>query len=213
MTPQGRRLVRRLSQLYAGLVLFGVSIAVLLRANLGLDSWDVLHQGIALRTGLPFGLVVNVAGALVLFAWIPLKVRPGIGTISNVLVVGVVADLTTRFLATPDNLALRYALLAAGIGLNAMATGAYIGARLGPGPRDGLMLGLAARGYSVRMARTCIELTVLVTGWLLGGSVGVGTLAYALAIGPAAQPMIKLFAVRLPSANAELDSLGDHDVG
>ena len=194
-TVRGARLGRRIGQLYLGLVLFGASIALLLAAHLGLDSWDVLHQGIALRTGLPFGWVVDAVGALVLLAWLPLKVRPGIGTVSNVIVVGVVAGLVAPYLPTPAGLLLRAGLLAAGIVLNAVATGLYIGARLGPGPRDGLMLGLAARGHSVRLVRTCIELAVLGTGWLLGGSVGIGTLAYALAIGPAAQPMIKLFAV------------------
>lgn len=185
--------------------MFGVSVAFLLRANLGLDSWDVLHQGIARRTGVPFGLVVDAVGALVLLAWLPLKVRPGLGTVSNVVVVGIVAGVVAESMVTPRSLLARGTLLLLGIAINAVATGLYIGARLGPGPRDGLMLGLAARGHSVRLARTVIELSVLTAGWLLGGSVGPGTLAFALTIGPAAQPMIRMFSLsphRLPAGRA-----------
>jgi uncharacterized membrane protein YczE len=177
-------MLRRLSNLYAGLVLFGLSIAMMVRAELGLASWDVLHQGIAGLTGLRFGVVVIAVAAVVMLLWIPLRQRPGFGTLSNVVVVGLAADVALDLLPTMHGLALRVALLVGGILVNGVATGLYIGAGLGPGPRDGLMTGLAARGYSIRIARTAIELTVLVAGWLLGGSVGVGTVLYAVSIGP-----------------------------
>jgi uncharacterized membrane protein YczE len=179
-----RRLAGRLVRLYAGLVLFGVSLALMVRADLGLGPWDVFHQGVADRTGLSIGIVVNLTAVLVLLLWIPLRQRPGLGTISNVVLVGFVTDATLALLTTPGNLALRSAMLVAGILANAVATALYVGAGLGPGPRDGLMTGLAARGHSIRLVRTSIEIAVLALGWLLGGSVGVGTVLYALAIGP-----------------------------
>ncbi|CAM5515578.1 membrane protein [Streptomyces spiroverticillatus] len=189
---------RRAAQLALGLVLFGVSMALMVVAGLGVASWDVLHQGLSRSTGISFGLVVNGVGVLVLLAWIPLKVRPGVGTVCNILVVGLVADATLALLPESfDGLAARVALLLAGIALNAVATGLYVGAGLGPGPRDGLMTGLAGRGVSIRLARTGIELTVLAAGWLLGGTVGVGTVLFAVAIGPLAQPALKRFT--LPS--------------
>jgi uncharacterized membrane protein YczE len=184
--PRGQRLVR----LYGGLVLFGVSIALLLRARLGLDPWDVFHQGLARRTGLPIGLLVNATGVAVLLAWIPIRQRPGPGTVSNVILVGLVLDAALPLIGQPRPLAARAALLAAGIAANAVATALYIGAGLGPGPRDGLMTGLAARGWPIRRVRTLIELTVLTAGWLLGGTVGVGTLLYAAGIGPLAHVLI-----------------------
>jgi uncharacterized membrane protein YczE len=187
---RGSRLGRRLLNLYVGLVLFGVSIALLIRAGLGLDSWDVLHQGIADQTGLPFGWIVIGVGAVVLTLWIPLRQRPGFGTVSNVIVVGVSVDAALAVLPHPRPLSLRAAVLIAGIVGNGIATGLYIGAGLGPGPRDGLMTGLARKGMSIRLARTMIELTVLGTGWLLGGTVGVGTVLYAVSIGPLAHYFI-----------------------
>ncbi|HEV7713148.1 MAG TPA: hypothetical protein VGP16_33450 [Asanoa sp.] len=186
----------RLLRLFAGLVLFGVSLALMVRADIGLGPWDVFHQGIAQRIGLSIGLVVNLTAIVVLLLWIPLRQRPGIGTVANVVVVGLVTDGTLWLLPDLDALAPRIALLVAGILANAVATGLYVGAGLGPGPRDGLMTGLAARGHSVRLVRTLIELTVLVIGWLLGGSVGVGTIAYALAIGP----LVGVFLPRLTVA-------------
>ena len=184
------RLPRRLLGLYAGLVLFGVSMALMLASGLGLSPWDVFHQGLADRTGLPFGWVVIGVGALVLLLWVPLRQRPGLGTVSNVVVVGLAVDAALAVLPAPRGLALRAAFLAAGVVANGAATGLYIGAGLGPGPRDGLMTGLAMRGHSIRVVRTTIELSVLAVGWLLGGTVGVGTVLYAVSIGPLAHYFI-----------------------
>ena len=175
---------RRLLALYLGLVLFGVSIALLVVSGLGLDSWDVFHQGLANRTGLGLGSIVILVGAIVLALWIPLRERPGIGTVSNVILVGLALDGALVFLPEPTVLAWQALFMVAGIVLNAVATALYIGAGLGPGPRDGLMTGLAKRGYSVRVVRTSIEVVVLAAGWLLGGTVGIGTVLYALSIGP-----------------------------
>jgi uncharacterized membrane protein YczE len=178
-------MTRRLAQLYVGLVLYGISLALMVRAQLGLDPWDVLHEGLANRLPLTFGQVVIVIGALVLLAWIPLRQRLGLGTISNVFVIGFAVDAALAVLPAPGPMAWRIAFLVSGVVLNGVATAAYIGARLGPGPRDGLMTGLVARtGRSVRLVRTSIELSVLATGWLLGGTVGVGTVLYAISIGP-----------------------------
>lgn len=191
----GRRLPRRLIQLYTGLVLYGLSMALLIEARLGLDPWDVLHQGLALRTGLRFGWVVIAVSVLVLLAWIPLRQRAGFGTLSNAVLVGLAVDGALTLLPTVDPLWLRWLFLVSGVVLNGVATGLYIGARLGPGPRDGLMTGLAARGHSIRIVRTTIEVSALITGYLLGGTVGVGTLAYAVGIGPLAHVFIPLFTV------------------
>jgi uncharacterized membrane protein YczE len=174
----------RLSQLLGGLLLFGASLALLVRSRLGLDPWDVFHQGLAIQSGIPIGTVTILVGVVVLLLWIPLGQRPGIGTIANVILVGLSLDATLAMMPTPTDLRVRWVYLVAGIVLNGIATGAYIGAALGPGPRDGLMVGLADRGHSLRVVRTTIELTVLVVGWLLGGTVGIGTVLFALAIGP-----------------------------
>lgn len=187
---------RRLIQLLLGLSLYGVSLALMVRANLGLDPWDVFHQGLAQRLGWSLGTVVNVVGALVLLLWIFLRQRPGIGTIANIFVLGTVADAVLWLLPPVTALPLRALLLISGVLLNALATAAYIGAGLGPGPRDGLMTGLVRRtGRSVGWVRTSIEVTVLAVGWLLGGSVGLGTLAYALLIGPLVQVLLPLLTV------------------
>ncbi|ADL47955.1 MULTISPECIES: YczE/YyaS/YitT family protein [Micromonospora] len=199
------RPVRRLTQLYAGLVLYGVSMALMIRSELGLDPWDVFHQGLARQTGLSFGTVTIAVGALVLLLWIPLRQRPGLGTVSNVVVIGLVVDATLTVLPPGEGMPARVALLVAGIVANGAATGLYIGAGLGPGPRDGLMTGFVARHprFSVRLVRTVIEITVLALGWLLGGTVGLGTVAYALTIGPLAQFFIPVFALPArPAAGA-----------
>jgi uncharacterized membrane protein YczE len=186
--------VRRLSQLYVGLLLYGLSDALLVLAALGLDPWDVLHQGLARRTGIEIGTWSIIVGAAVLLLWIPLRQWPGLGTVSNVVVIGLVVNLTLAQLPAPHGLPLRALVLLAGVVLNGVATGCYIGAGLGPGPRDGLMTGLVARrGGSIRLIRTGIELAVLAVGWLLGGTVGIGTIVYAAGIGPLAHRFIPLF--------------------
>lgn len=187
---------RRLLQLFAGLVLYGVSDAMLLLARLGVDPWDVLHQGLARRTGMQTGTWTIIVGGAVLLLWLPLRQRPGIGTLSNVVVIGAVIDGVLTVVPPPDGLALRTMLLVSGVVLNGVATGLYIGAGLGPGPRDGLMTGIAARGHSIRVVRTGIEAVVLATGWLLGGNVGPGTVLYAVSIGPLAHVFIPFFASR-----------------
>jgi uncharacterized membrane protein YczE len=191
-----RRLPRRLTQLYAGLVLYGFSMALLVRSELGLMPWDVLHQGLARTVGGSLGVVSIVVGAAVLLLWVPLRERPGVGTVSNVFVIGVAVDASLWLLPDVDDLLLRAALVVAGILANAVATAAYIGVRLGPGPRDGLMTGLVRRtGRPVRVVRTAIEVTVVFTGWLLGGTLGAGTVLYALLIGPLVQPLLPRLAV------------------
>ncbi|MET9697216.1 hypothetical protein ABZY31_09835 [Streptomyces sp. NPDC006529] len=192
-----RRLTRRLVQLYAGLALYGASSAFLVRAGLGLDPWDVFHQGVAERTGWSIGAVSVAVGALVLLLWVPLRQRPGLGTVSNVFAVGLIMDATLALVPDVRGAVAQGALLAAGVILNGVATGLYIAAAFGPGPRDGLMTGLHRRtGRSLRLVRTSIEGTVLAAGFLLGGSVGVGTVAYALAIGPLSQFFLRVFALR-----------------
>lgn len=195
LAPSGRW-TRRLVQLYAGLVLYGVSMGLLVEADLGVMPWDVLHQGLAPLVGWSLGTVTIVVGALVLLGWIPLRQRPGLGTVSNVVVIGLVVDVAVRLLPTAGSLPVQVALVLAGISLNAVATAAYIGVALGPGPRDGLMTGLVRRtGGSVRVVRTAIEAVVVATGWALGGTFGVATVAYALLIGPLVQPLLPRFTV------------------
>jgi len=183
--------MQRLTRLASGLTLFGISIALMVRAGLGVDSWDVLHQGLARSTGIPFGWTVTGVSVLVLLLWVPLRQRPGLGTLANALVVGFVADLALDVLEPARGLAAQLVVLSLGILVNGVATGLYIGAGLGPGPRDGLMTGLAAHtGRSIRLVRTCIEVTVLAGGWMLGGQVGLGTVLYAGSIGPLSQYFI-----------------------
>ncbi|MFC0647339.1 membrane protein YczE [Cellulomonas phragmiteti] len=179
---------RRGAQLGGGLVLYAASIALLVHAHLGSMPWDVLSQGLARATGRSLGTVTVVVSLVVLVAWLPLRQRPGVGTVANVVVIGALVDpflALAALLPEPLPLAARGALVVVGIALNGLATALYVGARLGPGPRDGLMTGLVARtGWSVRLVRAAIEVVVVAAGWALGGTVGVGTLAYALAIGP-----------------------------
>lgn len=194
-------MTRRLIQLFAGLVLYSLSIALIVRADLGLDPWDVLNQGVFERfagpAGISFGLVVNLIGMAVLLLWIPLRQKPGIGTVANVLVIGTVANFGLDWIPADLDLPLRAGLLIGGIVLNGVASGAYIGAGLGPGPRDGLMTGIVARtGWPVKWVRTSIELAVIAAGWLLGGSVGMGTVLYAVTIGPLVHVFLPMFTIR-----------------
>jgi uncharacterized membrane protein YczE len=176
-------------------------------AGLGLDPWDVFHQGLSRTFGLAIGTWAILVGVVVLLFWIPLRQRPGIGTVSNVVLVGGTMDVVLGHVHAPHSLAARITCLACGVFLNGVATGAYIGAGLGPGPRDGLMTGFAARGHSIRVVRTAIEITVLATGWLLGGTVGVGTVVYALAIGPLAHVFVPLFARGRPTPEHALEAV------
>jgi len=198
---------RRLIQLFTGLVLYGISDSMLLLAGLGVDPWDVLHQGLARRTSVPVGTWAIIVGVVVLLLWIPLRQRPGIGTLCNVVVVGAVIDAVLATISPPHSLPVQAAVMVSGVVLNGVATGLYIGAGLGPGPRDGLMTGFAARGHSLRLVRTCIEITVLAAGWLLGGTVGVGTVVYAVCIGPLAHIFVPLFSRPKPGKAARDDDL------
>ncbi|MFI0353700.1 YitT family protein [Actinomadura sp. 9N407] len=204
-------MARRLVQLYTGLALYGLGIALQVTSTLGNDPWDVFHEGLARRFGLSIGLWIIIAGAVVMLAWIPLRQRPGIGTISNALLVGVFADLFLWLLPDPGSAAARWAYLITAIVVGGFATGCYIGAGLGPGPRDGLMTGLAARGHSIRVVRTGIELAVLGVGWLLGGTVGIGTLLYALAIGPLAHVFLPILQITEPEPAPEPVLLSEPD--
>jgi uncharacterized membrane protein YczE len=189
-------LPRRLAQLALGLFLFGFSTALMLRAGLGLNPWDIYHQGLADRLGWSIGSVIVAVGALLLLLWIPLRERPGVGTIANMLFVGLAANWSLSVLPEAQGLPLQIAFLLGGIVLQGVAAGTYIGAGLGPGPRDGLMTGLVARtGWSIRVVRTSIEVLVVAVGWLLGGTVGIGTLLYAVAIGPLVQIFLPLLTI------------------
>ena len=205
----GGRPVERLARLYLGLAGFGVSLALMVRARLGLGPWDVLHQGIARHLAVQLGWVTIGVSGLVLLAWIPLRQRPGVGTVSNVITVGLVVNGALAVLPAPGPLAWRAAWLAAGIGLNGVATACYIGAGLGPGPRDGLMTGIAARGHSLRAVRTVIELSVLAAGVALGGTVGVGTVAYAVSIGPLTHILLPRLTVRQRSDTTQRTGRSD----
>jgi uncharacterized membrane protein YczE len=197
-------LARRITQLIVGLFLYGIAIALMIRAAIGVGPWDVFGQGLALQTGLGFGLLINVVGALVLLLWIPLRQKPGIGTVANVLLIGPSAEVGLWLVPPVDVLWVRVAVFVAGLLLLAVASGLYIGARMGPGPRDGLMTGIHSRfGIRIWIARTIVELSVLLVGWVLGGNVGIGTLAFALLIGPLVGVTIPLFRVPVP-APAEL---------
>ncbi|HHL2822324.1 TPA: YitT family protein [Citrobacter murliniae] len=187
-------MLRRLLQLYIGLALYGVSTAMFVRADLGADPWNVFHLGVANLLKMNIGVVIIAVGVLVLLLWIPLRQRPGFGTLSNVIMIGLAADVALMVIPQFESLLTRSGLLVSAVILNALATSLYIGAGFGAGPRDGLMTGIHARtGWSVRTIRTAIEVSVLLTGWLLGGTVGVGTVLYALAIGPLIQLCLPWF--------------------
>lgn len=181
---------RRLAQLLPGLASCGFGLALMVLADLGLGPWEALHQGLSARTGIPIGTTGILVGVLVLVGWIPMHQRPGIGTLCNVAGIGLVIDAVLAVAPEPNGLVARAACLAVGIVAVGLGSGLYIGAGLGPGPRDGLMTGLAARGHSLRLVRTLIELSALAAGWALGGSVGVGTVAFAVTIGPLVQAFL-----------------------
>lgn len=183
--PPRRELPARLTRLFIGLTMFGFGVALMVRSELGLSPWEVLHQGISFKTGILLGTVGILVGFVVLLGWIPLRERLGIGTVANVVVIGVVIDLSLwRLPEDISGLPARWALLVVGVLLIGVATSLYIGAGMGPGPRDGLMTGIAKRGRPIGLVRTGIELTVLGVGWLLGGTVGIGTVLFAFGVGP-----------------------------
>jgi uncharacterized membrane protein YczE len=193
------------------LLLFGVSASMLLLGSLGVDPWDVFHQGLSRQIGLGVGTWALIVSAAVLLLWIPLRQWPGLGTVSNGILVGLTIDAMLAIFHTPHSLVLRWVLMLAGVILNGVATGAYIGAGLGPGPRDGLMMGWASRGHQIRVVRTCIELMVFAIGWILGGNVGIGTVVYALSIGPLAHVFVPRFAISGPTPQPEaLEALEGH---
>lgn len=205
--------------LLVGLTGYGLSMAMMVRAGLGLDPWDVFHQGLSIHTGMTIGLASAVVGVAVLLAWIPLRNRPGIGTVANVVVIAVTVDAGLWLLSAPTSLPARIAMMVGAVVLNAVSTVLYVGAGLGPGPRDGLMTGLVVRtGLSVRLVRTSIEAAVLVAGWLLGGTVGVGTVVYAFGIGPLVQLFVRVTPERVLAVSgwasvAQAGDLGARTVG
>ena len=203
VVPVRSELRRRLPRLLPGLVACGVGLALMVLADLGLGPWEALHQGLSDLTGIPIGTTGILVGVLVLAGWVPLRQRPGIGTVCNVVLIGLVIDAVLAVFPPPAALAVQLVCLAAGIVLVGVGSGLYIGAGLGPGPRDGLMTGLAARGHSVRSVRTLIELAALGAGWALGGTVGVGTLAFAVGIGPLVQLSLGRLSVPTLTAPAE----------
>lgn len=201
-------LPRRLVQLYIGLLIYGLGGALQVRSGLGLDPWDVFHQGVSRHVGLAIGTVLILVGAAVLLLWIPLRQMPGLGTISNVILIGVSMNFNLQWLPHVHAPGWRIFDMVVGIVIGGLATGMYIGAHFGPGPRDGLMTGLARRtGRSIRLTRTCLEVTVLAVGWLLGGTVGVGTVLYAMAIGPLAQYFMRVFETKPASHIVEGDAV------
>ncbi|MDJ0664518.1 MAG: hypothetical protein QNJ75_08145 [Acidimicrobiia bacterium] len=193
-----QRFPRRLGQLLPGLALFGIGVGLMVRADLGLSPWQVLHQGIASRTGLAMGTVVIITGFFVLLAWFPLRERFGLGTILNVLIIG--NTLNLALLLLPESLGslpMRWLAMLGGVTLIGIGSGLYIGAGMGPGPRDGLMTGLARRGLHIGAVRAALEVSVLIVGWVLGGTVGAGTIAFAALIGPLVAFFLPRFTVRL----------------
>lgn len=190
-------MARRLIQLLIGLVLYGLAVAMIVRADLGLDPWNVLHQGVTGRVPLSYGIVMILIGLGVLMLWLPLRQKPGIGTVANVILLGLFTDVGLAWIPSGTDLPVRIAMMVAGVILTGLATGAYVGAGLGPGPRDGLMTGIVKRtGWPVKYVRTAIEIAVLAIGWLLGGTVGFGTVLFALTIGPLVHLFLPIFTIR-----------------
>jgi uncharacterized membrane protein YczE len=209
-----RRAALRGTALLVGLSGYGFSMAVMVRAGLGLDPWDVFHQGLTVHTPITIGLASAAVGAVVLLGWIPLRNRPGVGTVANVIVIAITVDVGLWLLPIPTSLPLQIAMMVGAVVLNALSTVLYVGAGLGPGPRDGLMTGLVVRtGLSVRLVRTYIETTVLVVGWLLGGTVGVGTVLYAFGIGPLVQMFLRLTPKRLLAVSGWASVADASDLG
>lgn len=199
LREDGGRWARRIAQLLVGLFLYGVAIALMVRAGIGVGPWDVLTLGVLAHTGWDYGLITNLIGAVVLLLWIPIKQKPGVGTVANVLLIGPSASFGLWLIPQQTVPWIQGLVFAGGLALLAVATGLYIGARLGPGPRDGLMTGLVRRtGWRIWIVRTAIEVTVLAIGWLLGGQVGIGTVAFALLIGPMVNVTVPL--LRVPEA-------------
>ena len=190
------RLGRRLVRCLVGLALFAVGISLQMNANIGAPPWDVFHQGVAKQTEISIGKIIVMTGFALLTLWIPLKQKPGLGTILNALEIGLVADIALEIIPEPNNILIRIIMVVVGIVTVAIGTGLYIGSALGPGPRDGLMTGLAKRGIPIRKGRTAVEVIVLVTGWLLGGQVGVATFAFAFGVGPLVHFFLPRLAVR-----------------
>jgi uncharacterized membrane protein YczE len=193
------RLGRRLVRCVVGLSLFSVGISMQMNANIGAPPWDVFHQGIANQTGISIGKIIVLTGFSLLLLWIPLKQKPGLGTILNALEIGLVADIALAIIPEPSNMLIRVPMALLGIVVVAIGSGLYIGSALGPGPRDGLMTGLAKRGIPIRVGRTVVEVIVLVTGWLLGGQVGVATFAFAFGVGPLVHFFLPRLAVKKPA--------------
>jgi uncharacterized membrane protein YczE len=198
--PSRHELRRRLPRLLWGLALYGWGLAFMVAGDLGLGPWEVLHQGVSFHTPIPIGTVGIITGLMVLVLWIPLRERFGLGTALNVVLIGIVIDVTLIWLTTPDSMALRWIYVVGGVVMVGVASGYYIGAGLGPGPRDGLMTGLARRGWPIGLVRMGIELVVLFGGWLLGGTVGIGTLLFAFGIGPLVQVFLPTLTVQ-PASN------------
>lgn len=190
------RLVERITRCVIGLALFGIGISLIIDARIGVPPWDVFHQGVAERIDRSIGTVIIGTGAVLMLLWIPLRQKPGIGTILNAIEIGLVANVAIDLLPQPESVFAQVPMMLSGIVVTAVGSGLYIGSGLGPGPRDGLMTGLAARGIPLRLARTGIEVTVLVVGWFLGGQVGVGTVAFALLIGPLVQVCLPRLAMK-----------------
>ena len=204
MTAQsGRRLPLRITQLLVGLFLYGIGIAFIVRGEIGAAPWDVLTQGIANHVPLSFGVITILTSVVVLLLWIPLRQKPGVGTLLNALLVGPAADIGLALIPTGQDLWLRICFFVIGLVVLSAATGLYIGTHFGPGPRDGLMTGLhRVTGWRIWIVRTAIEVTVVLIGWLLGGNVGLGTLAFALLVGPLCQHFMRIFAIRVPARDA-----------
>jgi uncharacterized membrane protein YczE len=196
------RPVERIARCIAGLSLFGLGISLLIAANLGAAPWDVFHTGISERTGWPVGAIIVVVGIALLALWIPLKESPGLGTVLNAFEIGLVVGVVLPVIPEPEALVPRLLMMIGGVVIIALGSGLYIGAGLGPGPRDGLMTGLARRGLSIRLARTGIEVLVLIAGVVLGGSIGIGTAVFALCIGP----LVQVFLPRLTMRDAALST-------